>query len=59
MISRQVFSNSQWAVKPNYHCVVYQLKIGRLDLEFLGRIPMSVSERTLTGLEELPDSQQS
>lgn len=56
MISRQVFSNSRWAVKPNYHCVVYQLKIGRLDLEFLGRIPMSVSERTLTGLEELPDS---
>lgn len=36
------FSNSQWAVKTNYHCVMYQLKIGRLDLEFLGRISMSV-----------------
>ncbi len=43
----------------DYHSAVYQLKVGRLDLTFPGRVLMSICEKTLAGLEELLDSQRS
>lgn len=41
----------------NYRSDMYQLKVGRLDLTFPGRVLMSICEKTLAGLEELLDSQ--